>query len=240
MLTSCLTCFRASDPACAATIDWRWPLGGSEAVAPRATPFIIEETSLCQAGLAILLTMVGIGGPPGFAASLAQAMACPELASARIALVDLSTIGFDFEGLNRLVRATEAPVIVIEERPHPLMAKRAREAGARGYLCASFELEHAQAVLRTVLDGAEHFPAEVRDGRRAAPPFSVAGLSPRRIEVLDCIRQGMSNQQIGAVLGITPGTAKLHTHAILRITGARNRTELALFAERVLKPGTAR
>ena len=36
------------------------------------------------------------------------------------------------------------------------------------------------------------------------------------------------------MLGITAGTVKVHVHAILRMTGARNRTEVAVIAERLL------
>ena len=42
--------------------------------------------------------------------------------------------------------------------------------------------------------------------------------------------------KIARALGITVGTVKLHTHAILRATGTRNRTEVALIAGRFLAP----
>ncbi len=54
--------------------------------------------------------------------------------------------------------------------------------------------------------------------------------------MLKCIAVGMGNQQIADALGITLGTAKVHTHAILKLTGTRNRTEAALIAGRFLIP----
>ena len=68
------------------------------------------------------------------------------------------------------------------------------------------------------------------------PARGSAGLSPRQLDVLKCVAVGMSNPEIARSLGITLGTVKLHIHAILRMTGARNRTEAALIAGRFLAP----
>jgi DNA-binding NarL/FixJ family response regulator len=55
---------------------------------------------------------------------------------------------------------------------------------------------------------------------------SARGLTPRQEDVLRLIRRGLSNKAIAQKLGITPGTAKLHSAAVLRAQGARRRKEL--------------
>jgi hypothetical protein len=44
----------------------------------------------------------------------------------------------------------------------------------------------------------------------------------------------MSNKEISRELNIAEGTAKVHTTALLRALGARNRTEAAFFAAKLV------
>jgi DNA-binding NarL/FixJ family response regulator len=55
-----------------------------------------------------------------------------------------------------------------------------------------------------------------------------AALSPRELEVLELLAQGLTNPEIGRRLGISSHTAKFHVAAILAKLGARTRTEAAV------------
>jgi DNA-binding NarL/FixJ family response regulator len=55
-----------------------------------------------------------------------------------------------------------------------------------------------------------------------------AALSPREAEVLRLLAQGLTNPEIGRLLGISSNTAKFHVAAILAKLGARTRTEAAV------------
>ncbi len=58
------------------------------------------------------------------------------------------------------------------------------------------------------------------------------GLTPREREVLDLVRQGMSNRQIARTLWIAESTVKVHVHHVLEKLGVRSRTEaVALYVE---------
>lgn len=50
-------------------------------------------------------------------------------------------------------------------------------------------------------------------------------LTPREIEVLELLVEGLSNKTIGARLGISDQTAKFHVAAICGKLGAANRTD---------------
>jgi DNA-binding CsgD family transcriptional regulator len=54
-------------------------------------------------------------------------------------------------------------------------------------------------------------------------------LTDREAEVLDLLRQGMSNQEIARTLWIAQSTAKVHVRHIFEKLGVRSRTEAALF-----------
>jgi DNA-binding CsgD family transcriptional regulator len=63
------------------------------------------------------------------------------------------------------------------------------------------------------------------------PVFARYGITTREREVIEMIRQGLTNQEIADRLFIAVRTVKDHNSAIFRKTGVRNRTELSrLFA----------
>ncbi|MGO4596174.1 response regulator [Terrabacter sp. 2RAF25] len=61
-------------------------------------------------------------------------------------------------------------------------------------------------------------------------PASLTGLTERETEVLVLVARGLSNQEIGAELYVTPATAKTHVGRLLMKLGARDRTQLVVMA----------
>lgn len=61
----------------------------------------------------------------------------------------------------------------------------------------------------------------------AAERLARYGLTPREQEVLRWIAVGKSNAEIGAILGVTAGTVKIHVERILTKLGVENRTAAA-------------
>lgn len=59
-------------------------------------------------------------------------------------------------------------------------------------------------------------------------------LTRRQNDVLPLIAQGMSTKEIARQLNISEGTTKIHTAALLRAIGARNRTEAAFIAAKLV------
>ena len=59
-------------------------------------------------------------------------------------------------------------------------------------------------------------------------------LTPRQNEVLHLLARGMSNKEVARELNIAEGTSKIHTAALLRALGARNRAEAAFMAAKLV------
>ncbi len=57
-------------------------------------------------------------------------------------------------------------------------------------------------------------------------------LSPRQIDVLRLLGDGLSNKQIGRALGISYQTVKQHIQCVLEELGAANRLQAVVFAYR--------
>jgi DNA-binding NarL/FixJ family response regulator len=84
-------------------------------------------------------------------------------------------------------------------------------------------------------------PANSSDptSRQSDPPQTATTtrldeLTRRQREVLRLIARGMSNKEIARALKIAEGTTKIHAAHVLRVLGARNRTEAAVIAKTVL------
>jgi DNA-binding NarL/FixJ family response regulator len=119
-------------------------------------------------------------------------------------------------------------------------------AGFHGFVYKLQSDEEFLAAINDLLSGRIYVPRWLADGedRRPAvpplvnlegPPFvnlelDIHRLTPRQYEVLSLLATGMSNKEISLRLNIAAGTTKIHTSALLRALGARNRTEAAVKA----------
>ena len=68
---------------------------------------------------------------------------------------------------------------------------------------------------------------------RAGPDALAEALTPRELEVLQLLAEGLSNKLIAARLGISEHTAKFHVNAILGKLGAQTRAEAVAQAARL-------
>jgi two-component system nitrate/nitrite response regulator NarL len=101
-------------------------------------------------------------------------------------------------------------------------------AGARGVLTRETDGARLMAALQAAALGLVVVDERLSAGalrRRAAAEPLVETLTPREIEVLQLIGQGLSNRAIAERLAISEHTAKFHVNAILGKLGAQTRAE---------------
>lgn len=107
-------------------------------------------------------------------------------------------------------------------------ALRFLQAGARGILRKSAEVQTVVACLRTVAQGRRWMEDCVfRDSSRS-DRYPRSELTSREQQVLELVEQGLKNKEIAQELGIRPGTVKIHLKHIFEKTGVRGRYGLAL------------
>lgn len=64
--------------------------------------------------------------------------------------------------------------------------------------------------------------------------FNIDGfmsLTPRQMEVFHLIGDGLQNNEIATLLGLSEGTVKIHITSIFKAMGLRNRTQARLLSE---------
>jgi two-component system nitrate/nitrite response regulator NarL len=120
-------------------------------------------------------------------------------------------------------------------------AAEALAAGARGFLYRDTDAARLAAGLVAVARGLivldEALSPVLLRPHDAATPSDLDGpvepLTPREVEVLQLLSQGLSNKLIGVRLGISEHTAKFHVNAISGKLGAQGRTDAVVRAARM-------
>lgn len=111
---------------------------------------------------------------------------------------------------------------------------KAVQAGAQGYLLKGTPREELFQAIRVVHAGGSLLQPIVASKllRQVSQPTlaQVDTLTPREMDVLQCLADGKQNKEIAAELKITQRTVKFHVSSILSKLGAGNRTEAVTMA----------
>lgn len=133
----------------------------------------------------------------------------------------------EMDGLTALKRLRQefpgARVLILTTSELVEDMRGTREAGASGYLCKNVPREELIQAIREVHEGRNLVSPEI--DRRLAENPRRRQLTERELEVLDYLRRGMSNKDVGVALGISEHTAKTHVKAILQKMEAADRAE---------------
>lgn len=155
-----------------------------------------------------------------------------------VVLLDLEMPELDgVETLHRLRQANAtAQVIVFTAFDTDERILGAVQAGARGYLLKGAPREELFNAVRVVHQGnsllqpvvASKLLRQVSDQSRNTTEIET--LTPRELEVLQLVAQGLQNKEIATELVISQRTVKFHVSSIMGKLGAGNRTEAVTLA----------
>ncbi|WP_225314903.1 response regulator transcription factor [Marinobacter confluentis] len=111
------------------------------------------------------------------------------------------------------------PVVVISSREDETSVRAARSAGAVGFLPKSADRRSLIRMIRKVSQGELFYPS------LQTAVVQSDSLTPRQLEVLGLLAEGLPNKRICQVLDLTEHTVKTHLKAIFVHLGVHNRTE---------------
>lgn len=184
---------------------------------------LIDDHPLFRQGLRTLLLPLDAELEIDEAGACAEALERLATAVYDLVLLDLKLPGQS--GLDALEALREAapaaPIVVLSGEDDPRTIRGAIDRGAMGFIPKSSTQELLIQALRLVLAKGIYLPPAALDGMDADLP----SLTPRQLEVLRCVIQGLPNKVIARVLDISDWTVKQHVSEVLHRLGARNRTE---------------
>lgn len=183
-------------------------------LSPPIRILLVDDHPMMRAGLASALSM-----DPGLAVVMQandgeSALEIWRQQRPDVTLLDISMSGMDgIDTLRRLIRDfPEARVLMLTTSEASEDIRHALDAGARGYVTKNISAADLVSAVRTVHAGGSFLSESVK--RRLAEEETSGRLTLREIEVLELVRQGFTNDEIGRLLGISERTVRAHISSI--------------------------
>jgi DNA-binding NarL/FixJ family response regulator len=147
-----------------------------------------------------------------------------------VIVMDSAMPGLGGIGATRAILASrpEARILMLSMHSEDTLVRQALAAGARGYVLKSaLDLDLAAAIKQIyqgeqVVDPAMTRASRARDERTT--------LTPRELEVLQLICDGLSNKEIASRLGLSANTVAVHRARIMNTLGVHKTAELVMYA----------
>lgn len=209
------------------------------------TVLLVDDQTLLRAGLRAILENSEDLTVVGEAANGREGLREARRLRPSVILMDLQMPEMNGVEAIRAVRAdpllSPTPVLVLTTFDDVDDVVEALAAGATGYLlkdvdapalrqsvreAAAGNAQMSPAVLRQVMDRVAQLPTG-RERRK-----EVAGLTERELEILTHVGRGLTNEEIGRALFLSPETARTYVSRLLTKLDARDRAQLVVLAHR--------
>lgn len=190
---------------------------------------LIDDHALFRSGLRLIIESKFESVQVLEAGSLEQALDLP-LTSPDVILLDVRLPGLSgLESIALLQRRwAHAPIIMLSSDASASTIRLAHERGACGFVSKADKPETIAEVLRACLSST---PSEEQPGPGSTTALPHE-LTPRQLEVLAFLGQGLPNKSIARKLDISENTVRGHVQSLLGIFQATSRSEAVYIARR--------
>ncbi len=144
---------------------------------------------------------------------------------------------------------SDVPIIIISAVFDKEILQKTYDIGVSGYVSKSFPNSLIISAINLVMAGGMYIPPELLKMSMASSTSNVKDLikdldkdkksakenrilTPRQMEVLQCLFNGLSNKQIAYKLGLSEGTVKIHITLIMKALDVNNRVSAVREASR--------
>lgn len=212
------------------------------------TVLLVDDQALVRVGFRLLLESAGDIEVVGEAADGRAAVEQVHALRPDVVVMDVRMPGVDGIEATRLVVAAhpEVRVLVLTTFDLDEYAFAALGAGASGFLLKDAGPADLVTAVRTVAAGdavvsprvtrrmLERFAGELAAPSPARPTGAdhprLAELTPRELEVLECVADGLSNAEVADRLFLSDATVKTHVGRVLAKLGVRDRVQAVVVA----------
>ncbi len=201
---------------------------------------LVDDHRMFRQGLCQLLSLDSEIEVAGEASNAPEALEFLAQEKVDVVLMDVNLAAQDGLWATRQIRqlhpATPVLTLTVHEDRSTLL--RAFEAGAHGYIVKTASHEELLTAIRAVVGGGMYVYSGV-----AAPLLSLVRndepqpaepslISPRELEVLRCVANGMGNVETAQTLFVSVSTVKTQMRSLFNKLGVNDRTNLLLEAFR--------
>ncbi len=196
-----------------------------------AMVFVVDDDASMRESLKNLLRSVGLQVELFASAQEFLRSKRPDLPSCLV--LDVRLPGLSGLDLQRRTgdAGIEIPIVFITGHGDIPMSVRAMKAGAVEFLTKPFRDQDLLDAIQQALEG----DRKARDQRAALEELRsrYASLTSREREVMKGVVTGLLNKQIGAELGTSEATVKIHRHQVMEKMGAGSLAELVRMADKL-------
>lgn len=195
---------------------------------------VVDDHPLIIAAVQGVLTGSGVASAVDQASSLSDArvkLRNPD--GYELVVLDLGLS--DSQGMNGLLTLREdfpdIPVIILTSDSSIETVTAAFENNARGFVVKGESPHVLVSAVRTVLAGGTHIPE--LSGVSLPPSPQPKPLSPRKLDVLRLLLEGLPNKTIASRLGLSENTIKVHVAGIYAELNVHNRVQAVMRARQL-------
>ena len=191
---------------------------------------IVDDHAVLREGIRYLCLGTSDISLVGEAANGEEALILYDKLQPDVVLVDLMMPGMNGVQTTKAIREqwSEVRILVLTSFNTQDLLCQAIKVGAKGYVLKDAATEDIINAIRLIHRGLTIMSSDVAEKLAMMP--SDECLTPRQLQVLKLIVQGLNNRQIGQTLHISPYTARFHVSEILSKLRVSNRTEAVALA----------
>jgi DNA-binding NarL/FixJ family response regulator len=208
------------------------------------TLVIADDHPMVRAGLKSMLVASRVN-VVGEASDGQSALEMVKKLQPQVVLMDIRMPNVDGIQALEAIRAAKlaTKVIMVTTYRSTSYLLRSLSAGAAGFVLKDISREELLAAIYSVADGSSlvdsHFLQDVlrsleeSEGGKEKPPELVESLTAREMDILKLMVEGLTNQAIGDVLGLSAGTVKGYAQTVIHKLDTTDRTQAAVKAIRL-------
>ena len=204
---------------------------------------IADDSDFVRDGMKIILDVDDDFEVLGTAATGKEAIELAQKEAPDIFLMDIQMPEMDgIEATKIIVERNLGKVLILTTFDDDELVRQALRNGAKGYLIKNHTPEHLKQMIKSVYYGTGVMDENVLNSLAgsagspenapasgAAAGFDASDYSPREMEIIRAVAEGLSNKEIAGKLFISEGTVKNYITGILAKEGLSHRTALAVY-----------